>query len=179
MARRLPIDADHPAYDPSSCGPDGLPQCRRCMREIRVRRSDGFCSDACRHESQLRTSASYVRHALFARDRGICTHCRTDCALLDRVIRHIARSGIVGDSTEDQEPGSSSGSTGYEVALRTLEALGFGKRRRIISLWQADHRIAIAEGGRDCGLGNYRTLCLNCHAVQTKHLHRRLREARA
>ena len=167
MARRLPIDADHPAYDPGSCGPDGFPQCRRCLREIRQRRIDGFCSDACRHESLLRTSASYVRHALFARDRGICTHCRTDCGLLDRVIRRIA----AGDTVEEPTRGT-------ELALRTIEALGFGRRKRVISLWQADHRVAIAEGGRDCGLGNYRTLCLNCHALQTRRLHRRLRERR-
>lgn len=167
MAKRLPIDADHPAYDPGSCGPDGFPQCRRCLREIRQRRTDGFCGDACRHEWLLRTSSSYVRRALFARDRGICTHCRVDCGLLDRMIRRIASVGA------EEDP-----AIGRDLALRTIESLGFGRRRSVISLWQADHRVAIAEGGRDCGLGNYRTLCLVCHAAQTRQLHRRLRDRR-
>ena len=167
MTRRLPIDADHPAYDPGSCGPDGHAQCRRCLAEIRARRSDGFCSDACRHEALMRTSAGYARAAVFARDHGVCTHCRTACGLLDRVIRVLCAQ----DTAEDPD-------AGRQLALRTIALLGFGARQRVISLWQADHRLAIAEGGRDCGLGNYRTLCLNCHALQTRELHRRLRRRR-
>lgn len=135
-----------------------------------MRRTDGFCSEECRHEALLRTSATYVRHALFARDRGICTHCRTDCGRIDRMIRRMLEHAPDEDPAQIQE--------GQELALRTIEALGFGRRRRVISLWQADHRVAIVEGGRDCGLGNYRTLCLTCHALQTRELHRRLRERR-
>lgn len=163
MPRRLPIDADHPAYDPGSCGPDGYPQCRRCLAEIRDRR-DGFCSDACRHDFLIRTSAAYARAAVFARDRGVCTHCRLDCGLLDRVVRRLCAP------TPETDPGA-----GRVLALRFISLLGFGIRRKVISLWQADHRVAIAEGGVDCGLGNYRTLCLDCHAIQTKDLHRRTR----
>jgi hypothetical protein len=36
----------------------------------------------------------------------------------------------------------------------------------------------VVEGGADCGLGNYRTLCLNCHLRVTRELHQRLRAAR-
>ncbi len=108
-----------------------------------------------------------MRKMVFARDRGVCTHCRTACGQLDRVIHHLAHWGT------DEDP-----QAGKTLALRAIAALGFGLRRQVISLWQADHRIAIAEGGRDCGLGNYRTLCLHCHALQTKELHRRMRQRR-
>lgn len=167
MARRLPIDADHPAYDPGTCGPDGYPQCRRCLTEIRPPRRGEFCSDACQHDFLMRVSGSYARAQVFARDHGECTHCRLACGLLDRMIRRLALWG----TPEDPQAGTA-------LALRTIALLGFGTRKKVISLWQADHRVAIAEGGRDCGLGNYRTLCLHCHAVQTKELHRRMREQR-
>ena len=167
MTRRPPLDADHPAYDPSACGPDGYPQCRRCLRQIVPPRRGQFCSNDCQHDFLMRVSGSYVRKMVFARDHGVCTHCRMACGQLDRVIYHLAHWG----TEEDPQAGN-------RLALRAIAALGFGNRQRVISLWQADHRVTVAEGGRDCGLGNYRTLCLNCHALQTKELHRRMRQRR-
>ncbi|KAK3280698.1 hypothetical protein CYMTET_11479 [Cymbomonas tetramitiformis] len=40
--------------------------------------------------------------------------------------------------------------------------------------WQADHEVAVAEGGGSCGLDNLRTLCTACHAGQTSSLRTRL-----
>ena len=51
---------------------------------------------------------------------------------------------------------------------------GGGKRRRggarvkEGSFWQADHQIAVHEGGGCCGLANLRTLCAPCHAKVTR-----------
>ena len=155
--RRRQVDPDHPAYDPGFAGADGFAQCRRCLKSLAPGQRD-FCSAACRHEVRMRLSAGYARAAVFARDAGVCYHCRRDCGLLDRVLRHLAAR------PED----------GLAVALDALERLGLGRRKRLISTWQADHRHAVAEGGADCGLGNYRTLCLDCHARVTRELHRRL-----
>ena len=44
--------------------------------------------------------------------------------------------------------------------------------------WQADHIIPVAEGGGECGLENYRTLCTPCHKRETRALARRLAEQR-
>ncbi len=63
---------------------------------------------------------------------------------------------------------------GLANALDVMAQLGLGRRTRVLSTWQADHRHAVAEGGADCGLGNYRTLCLRCHARATRELHQRL-----
>ena len=41
--------------------------------------------------------------------------------------------------------------------------------------WQADHIVAVAEGGGGCGLENLRTLCTPCHRVETEQLRSRLR----
>lgn len=160
MRRRF-VDPDHPAYDPGATGPDGLPQCRRCLTQLRPGQRD-FCSDTCRHDALIRLSPSYARAAVFARDAGICYHCRLDCARLDRVLRQLV-------AADDGDAAS---------AFQVLEALGLGRRTRLVSTWQMDHRRAVSEGGADCGLGNYRTLCLRCHAQATRELHRRLRAAR-
>ena len=42
--------------------------------------------------------------------------------------------------------------------------------------WQADHIQAVAEGGGQCGIGNFRTLCTRCHGKETAKLHVRLKE---
>lgn len=62
-------------------------------------------------------------------------------------------------------------------ALRQRRARGSG------DLWQADHINPVIEGGGECGLENFRTLCTACHKAATKELRgrmsRRLRDAKA
>jgi 5-methylcytosine-specific restriction endonuclease McrA len=41
--------------------------------------------------------------------------------------------------------------------------------------WQADHELAVAEGGGGTGLDNLRTLCTPCHGVETEKLLSRLK----
>ncbi len=41
--------------------------------------------------------------------------------------------------------------------------------------WQADHEMAVAEGGGSTGLDNLRTLCTPCHGVETEKLLARLK----
>lgn len=41
--------------------------------------------------------------------------------------------------------------------------------------WQADHILAVAEGGGDAGLDNLRTLCTPCHQLETEKLRGRLK----
>jgi hypothetical protein len=169
--------AEHPAYDPGASGPNGFPLCRWCLAELPRQRRD-FCSDDCVHEFKLRANGSYARQAVFARDRGVCTHCGLDCGALDHIIAAMRRSGWSGRDGDDGQPDEQTLEDGERLALWTIEQLGFGRRRRVISLWQADHRVAVVEGGGRCGLGNYRTLCLLCHREQTRGLHRRLAAAR-
>jgi hypothetical protein len=44
--------------------------------------------------------------------------------------------------------------------------------------WQADHILPVCEGGGECGLENYRTLCTDCHKKETAALARRRADAR-
>ena len=60
--------------------------------------------------------------------------------------------------------------------MRLLAKWGL-KRLSRKSLWDADHILAVAEGGGECDLENLRTLCLLCHRSQTLELRRRLASA--
>jgi hypothetical protein len=41
---------------------------------------------------------------------------------------------------------------------------------------QADHTVAVSEGGGACGLENLRTLCTPCHKKETAALRERLKK---
>ena len=41
-------------------------------------------------------------------------------------------------------------------------------------LWQADHIVPVVEGGGECTLENFRTLCTVCHLEETAALRKRL-----
>lgn len=46
------------------------------------------------------------------------------------------------------------------------------------SWWEADHIVPVVEGGGQCGLENYRTLCVPCHKRVTAELAARRAAAR-
>jgi len=41
--------------------------------------------------------------------------------------------------------------------------------------WQADHIVPVSEGGGECDMDNFRTLCTRCHATETEKLKQRLK----
>ena len=65
---------------------------------------------------------------------------------------------------------------GSRAAVRALEALGLTVDR---SFWEADHVVAVVEGGGLCGLENLRTLCRPCHKAETLALRARREAGRA
>src|SRR3989442_1319007 len=58
-------------------GPGGRALCRWCGLEVPAGRRT-FCSNWCVHEWRLRTDPSYLRAAIFERDKGKCALCRLD-----------------------------------------------------------------------------------------------------
>jgi 5-methylcytosine-specific restriction endonuclease McrA len=44
--------------------------------------------------------------------------------------------------------------------------------------WDADHTLPVVEGGGECGLDGYRTLCRPCHKSETAKLAARRAEKR-
>ena len=57
--------------------------------------------------------------------------------------------------------------------IRALQERGVIRKRRK-SWWEADHIVAVVEGG-DSSLDNMRTLCIPCHRTVTRELAMRRR----
>lgn len=130
-------------------GPNGRRLCRRCQTEVPKGRRT-FCSEPCVHEWRIRTDPGYVRKQVQARDHGVCANCQLDTRTLLALLRRFM--------------------TTHE-AHTALRARGF---RPYSHFWEADHIVPVSEGGGECGLENYRTLCIPCHKAATKELKQRL-----
>lgn len=133
-------------------GPNGRALCRFCQQEVPKGRRT-FCSDLCVHHHKLRTQPGYVRSCLAKRDKGVCAECGLDTQAEAKRLM-ATRPGSRGDfaawCTEFEERlGASPGSRNY------------------YRYWDADHVKPVAEGGGECGLDNYQTLCILCHKAKT------------
>lgn len=142
---------------PHRQGPDGKPLCRWCGSAVPGRRRS-FCSQACVDEYLVRRSPSWVRRLLRNRDKGVCALCGLDTLWLRRAVLAIRRRH---------------GQIAYKRAETRLSARGFNVDRR--NYWDADHIVPVSEGGGECGLDNYRTLCQPCHKRETAKLKRKQR----
>jgi 5-methylcytosine-specific restriction protein A len=141
-------------------GPNGRSLCRQCGTEVpKGRRS--FCGDTCIEQWRIRTDPSYVRALVFERDRGVCALCGLNTATLQR-----------------RRPKTVRTMRDYEAHLAYCEeirALGYtgsflGRKGGNRSMWDADHIVPVSEGGGECDLDNFRTLCVPCHKRATAEL---------
>lgn len=123
-------------------GPDGRPACYWCKGPLPGRKRS-FCSDRCVHEHKLRSDPGYLRRALFLRDKGYCADCGEDTAKIELEV---------------------AGMTEAERRAR-LQGLGYPTHRK--SFWDAHHVTAVKDGGGECGLDGYITLCCRCHKEYT------------
>jgi 5-methylcytosine-specific restriction enzyme A len=143
-SRHLPGGRANPRQLPR--GPNGRALCRWCSSEVQPPRRT-FCSDDCVHQWRLRSSASYVREQVLKRDRGVCAVCEADTMALARSLRRLP----------------------WHARKRRCNELGI-PYRRYKSPWDADHITAVVEGGGQCSLINFRTLCIPCHRRVTREL---------
>lgn len=140
---------------------DGTPLCRFCKRPVAKPRRT-FCSDACVSEWQIRSNVQYARAQVFLRDKGICALCGLDTLELEREMLEL----------QAKDPAE------WARQWDELIAAGWDRHRRL-SLWENDHIKPVIEGGGLCGLDNYRTLCIPCHALETAKLRVRMADRKA
>jgi len=164
-------------------GPNGRGLCRLCSTEVPPRRRT-FCSEDCVHEWKLTSDPGYVRSQLWKRDKGTCALCGVDTVALVKSIEQEF------DQTERNRRTSWwAGQRIYRAHERYLalkarldeHGISDGRwyaRRSYQGIWDADHVVPVSEGGGECGLDNYRTLCMACHKAETKELARRKKEDR-
>jgi 5-methylcytosine-specific restriction protein A len=162
---------------PQQFDENGKPLCRWCNGPLSGRRT-AWCSQKCVDEYLERSTSP--RSRVFERDGGICAGCGVDMHTLrhrfDRVMRRLFARGHF-DLMEAF--GKHYISKGYPVHG------GYYKRGRWFNpyqssrtWWEADHILPVVEGGGECGLDNYRTLCVLCHKAESKKLVRRLANKR-
>ena len=162
-------------------GPNGRSLCRECGREVPTPRNT-FCSSACVESWKIRSQPSYVRHLLYKRDAAVCAICGISCKLLVRELEKL-------DDYFQAHQYKGGWGWDYENRIRTNQRLMAKltelcisvrryRNRKDWGIWDADHIKPVSEGGGECGLDNYRTLCCRCHKAETAELRKRLRERR-
>jgi len=131
-------------------GAGGRALCRWCSLEVPKGRLT-FCSAWCVHEWRMRSDPGYVREQVLRRDKGICALCHVDTLRAFLLLKKARGS-------------------------RRADQLAFWGLRRMSrrSLWDADHIVPVVEGGGECDLRNFRTVCLICHRKVTAELRTRL-----
>lgn len=151
-------------------GANGRALCRWCSTEVPKGRRT-FCSDECVHQHKLRSQPGYLREQVFLRDKGVCAVCQVDCDKIEKVFRKLVKkAGLRRWKWPDtilQNP--------ERYGALDFFRLEFPWFRPHLSAWAADHILPVVEGGGECGLENFRTLCLGCHDVATKELRERLK----
>jgi len=152
-------------------GPNGRALCRQCNAEVPVGRRS-FCGDQCVDRWKITTDPTYVRIKLYERDHGICAICGMDCKALVKKLEKI--EGSVEYWIRANSHAYENRVTGNERLIAKLRELKISIhrycKRRWYGIWDADHIIPVVEGGGECGLENYRTLCCRCHKQETAKL---------
>jgi len=175
-------------------GEDGRPLCRWCGAAVPKGRIS-WCSEACVEEYRIRSDPGHVRYLLEQRDHGICARCGLDCQALARWFKRLrqrpmrfAPCGI--RSGRRREVHLKRDQARLLAAARDFARRGFrnfsrymlgGSRdtnRKARHFWDADHVLPVVEGGGECGIDNYRTLCTPCHKAVTRELAARRAAAR-
>jgi hypothetical protein len=115
-----------------------------------------FCGDPCVERWKIKSDPSFLRNRVWKRDRGRCAQCGLKCRDLEKSLK-LLRQVLV--------------RLGHPKAYGNLRSLMKIQSRH--TLWDADHRKAVAEGGGECGLDNMQTLCLWCHREKSAAMLRR------
>jgi len=106
-----------------------------------------------------------LRAQVFALEGGVCRLCGIDGhALFTRVL-----------ALEPAERLNALCNANWKLpkSAKALDRLLQNPREG--DFWQADHILAVSEGGGGCGLENLRTLCVPCHTDVTEKLRSRLK----
>ena len=120
----------------------------RSGREAKPPRRYWFAEE-CVLDWKIRNDPGTVRRLVFERDKGVCAACGID--------------------TENER---------RKTLVRLRETGRIVEASWMNTFWHADHIVPVVRGGGQCGLDNYRTLCVPCHKAETARLARERAEER-
>ena len=146
-------------------GPHGEKLCYNCLGPLPKGRRYN-CSEECSEKWQMRTSPAYVRFLLRRRDRGVCALCKVDTIAIQNEYEKLPKRNPLWDDHSS------------EPRREFLKQHGIPWGRASTDWWDADHIVPVIEGGGECDLSNYRTLCIPCHQKVTRELRLRMKERR-
>lgn len=153
-------------------GLNGLPLCYcGCGREVLNKRRTTF-EAACWNKWAAINHPPTIRRLVELRDKGVCALCGIDTEALQNRIRNIVHR-VIGNPRM-WSPNIYEFSSNWKIERVRSLMLGSGFDRSLSeSWWDADHIIPVVEGGGQCGLDGYRTLCCGCHKAETAKLAKR------
>lgn len=128
-----------------------------------------YCSQSCAEDGRLRRGGMYassrVREQVFGLEGGVCRKCKIDAhALYTRIV-----------SLQPPERLNALCNVNWNLPKSSVALERLLQNPKESDFWQADHIVAVAEGGGSCGLENLQTLCTPCHREETNKLRSRLR----
>lgn len=140
-----------------------LVRCRYCGNIVSGRRRT-FCSDQCVHEYKIRSNYNYAREQVYLRDHSICAQCGLNTDLVKAEYEVKAKKLAESEGRPHR----------WKIVFdRMASEDGWPPHHR--TWWEADHIVAIAEGGGMGGIETYQTLCYKCHKNKTVDMRHRLK----
>lgn len=153
-------------------GPGGLPLCYcGCGREVLKRNRTTF-EAACWDKWAAVNHPPTVRKLVEKRDHGVCAKCGTDTEKLRaeyrRQLLDFYKSACAKNGWQEHTFISAETVEHLHLSGTPTPPDGFPDVGR--SWWDADHIVPVVEGGGQCGLDGYQTLCCACHKKATASL---------
>ena len=128
-----------------------------------------YCSYKCAETGRLRRGGMYsstrIREQLFALEKGVCQMCGVDAHSLFVKLQALQPAERLNCLLNAK----------WKLPRKCKSTDRLLADPQEHDLWQADHKVAVAEGGGGSGLDNLRTLCTPCHAHETEQLFARLK----
>jgi len=125
-----------------------------------------WCSDECYNEFAVRCFSGHASFLIYKQEKGICQFCGIDVGYITEWLQKI--------NFERWQGSWCNPSRLYYKDIPYRQQWGPWWTNNY-QLWEADHIVAVKDGGGCCGLENYRLLCLRCHKERTKQWHQNRR----
>lgn len=132
-------------------------ECTWCGRQVAGKRQT-WCSQDCVN-AFMALRPSYIRRIVHARDGGRCAVCGVNC---DRMYQLMHRLLHLNWRSRDSQ-----WQPAIELLAKHWRDRGFRTKTIFDEYWQADHVLAVCDGGGLHGVDNFRTLCVPCHHKRT------------